>query len=410
MNETEIRERLFDLAAGAPERLTVPPELLRLVRRRVGITLASLAVFVLALGFGGIAGVRWVADSAERPAVQPSPTPVDQSPSPEGAALPEFRRDGEILTSEGRDLVAVDPRTGNTRTVVDGRVGNAAWSPDGRWLAFDWFGCTSAQPGLWVLSARGEPRRLIATDCPSLVPPWAWSPDGAQLATIGDALTLLDPSTGRATDLGVIVDVTAGPVWSPDGSQIAYGARGGLIYSVDVKSGQNSLLVQLPGNMHSIAGIDWSPDGARMAIVANVAGSSPSQHLYLMNADGSGLRFIDDNLQSGWNVPIPDPSQATAWSPDGTRLAYAAFSGSKREPRIWTISVDGSAPSLVASHINQGCCGAPEWSPDGSQIAVGDPFIGYWVVNAAGTGDPSKIDELTYLSWRDGWYFCYCYG
>ena len=32
------------------------------------------------------------------------------------------------------------------------------------------------------------------------------------------------------------------------------------------------------------------------------------------------------------------------------------------------------------------------------------------VVNADGTGDPREIDELTYLSWLGGWYFCFCYG
>jgi len=77
--------------------------------------------------------------------------------------------------------------------------------------------------------------------------------------------------------------------------------------------------------------------------------------------------------------------------------------------------MDGSTPSLVASH----CCvsdgGGPVWSPDGSQISFeteppGDVPHAYLVVNADGTGDPTEIDGLTYLSWGGGWYFCFCYG
>lgn len=56
------------------------------------------------------------------------------------------------------------------------------------------------------------------------------------------------------------------------------------------------------------------------------------------------------------------------------------------------------------------------WSPDGSQIAfetddgvTGHP-PGHLVVNADGTSDPREIDELKYLSWLGGWYFCFCYG
>jgi hypothetical protein len=32
------------------------------------------------------------------------------------------------------------------------------------------------------------------------------------------------------------------------------------------------------------------------------------------------------------------------------------------------------------------------------------------VMNADGTGDAREIDEIQYLSWRGGWYFCHCYG
>ena len=58
------------------------------------------------------------------------------------------------------------------------------------------------------------------------------------------------------------------------------------------------------------------------------------------------------------------------------------------------------------------------WSPDGSQISfetengAGTPdfHLDHLVVNADGTGGPTKIDELLYRSWGGGSYFCSCYG
>jgi Tol biopolymer transport system component len=87
------------------------------------------------------------------------PTPAE--PTSTGTAL---RRDGEVITytggdpwSEG-DLVTQDPDTGEVRTLVAfdvlGRhllpsevdlglivIGSAAWSADGRWVAFEVVGC-----------------------------------------------------------------------------------------------------------------------------------------------------------------------------------------------------------------------------------------------------------------------------
>ena len=70
MNETEIRERLLDLAAAAPEGFPAPPQLLRRARRRIALTVASSVAIAVAVVAGGIAGVRWLDESDTRPADQ----------------------------------------------------------------------------------------------------------------------------------------------------------------------------------------------------------------------------------------------------------------------------------------------------------------------------------------------------
>ena len=352
------------------------------------------------------------------------PIPADQPVEPRPGHV-------EVIEPGDSGLVAVDPGIGESRTLVErdqiqGGIGNAAWSSVDRWVAYD---IHAQRGGLWVANARGEHRRL-AEDAGA----WAWSPTDAQLAMLHTSesfpdlaegrvtLSLLDASTGQETDLGkTIGEVTAGPVWSPAGTRIVYGVRGGTIYSVDVEGGDHALLVRLQRNVESIDALEWSPDGAHMAILA--AGGL-QRRLYVMNADASDLRvLVDDFEPGGWGPGwFPgDPFVQLAWSPDGTRLTYPTFSGpDQRELRIWTASLDGSAPSLVASHTNDECCvdgGDPVWSPDGSQIAFAtDSAFGggagptHLVVNADGTGEPSEIDRLTYLSWHGGWYFCRCFG
>jgi Tol biopolymer transport system component len=397
MNETEFRHRLFDLAADAPSGSSAPPALLRRARRRVVLTIASsVAIAVLVVGMG-IAGFR---------ALQTAPTPADRpTPTPSGTVL---RSDGEVIKSEAGRLVAVDPDTGESWIIADGEqtqrsIGNAAWSPDGRWVAYDLTGS-----GLWVVNAERETRQLAVGFVS-----WTWSPTAPQLAMVRDSrLIVVDASTGRQTDLGDVVgDVTSAPVWSPDGTRILYGTRGGSLYSVDVGGGDRSLLVRLPGeDLDSMDEIEWSPDGAYLAIVNDL--EPGGGRLYVMNADGSDVRVLVDHFAPA----------GLAWSPDGIRLTYATFSGRyERELRIWTVSLDGSAPSLVASHTNATCCiagGFPVWSPDGSQIAFvegGSEFafetdLSSFAVNSDGTGDVRTIDNLTYLSWGDGSYHCECYG
>jgi Tol biopolymer transport system component len=428
----ERESRSVDLEQGDFERLLGRRERKERNRR---IRAGALGVIVaLAMGF------VFVRSLTSEPV--PADPPVEPTPAaPTGA--------GEVLTPMGglgtfprgsTDLDAQDPDSGEVRTIVDAKglpesaesITGAAWSPDRRWVAF-------RAGGLWVADTIGGAPVQLTADQGWF--PWAWSPTEGRLAVVhGHDVTLVDAATGRETDLGTVV----GPedsegyavhnlVWSPDGTRIAYdgGPGWGSVYSIDVQSGEHSLLVRQPAGTGEITDIDPSPDGAHLAI-SYVDASYIANHkaelgpiwykataLYLANADGSDLRRVDRIVASEWGVWHPGTSVGTAWSPDGTRLAYSNFSGpDHRELQVWTVSVDGSAPSLIASH----CCvsdgGGPVWSPDGSQIAfetengggTPDVRLGHLVVNADGAGDPTEIDELTYLSWLDGWYFCRCYG
>ena len=408
-------------------------------RRNQRVAAGALAIVLALVSFVALARAF---DGGERPANEPSPNFTGMV----------IRFTGSDPRGDG-DLVAVDPGTGESITLVAadspllvrGRIVWAATSADGRWVAYEAspfcddraaVADGEEQRGLWVTDGADEPRQLTA---PCVEHPersgsegqWAWSPTGSRLAALaGDHLILIDPATGARVDLGQARHVTSF-AWSPDGSEIAYAmvptgspdgnAPRGSIYTVSVDGGEHALVAEslgrVPGGEEG-SGIRWSPDGTRLAVLADAGipnGWRSSTTLYVLNADGSDRR----PLAEGVNIEHILGSPNLAWSPDGTRIAYATFEGDRERLQIWNASSDGSDRIRVfvsgpeaGGHI--GLSGGPVWSPDGTEVAFRYSPLReektWLIAGADGTGDAREIDELLPLSWRGGWYFCECYG
>jgi dipeptidyl aminopeptidase/acylaminoacyl peptidase len=386
IDEHQVREILHRRANAVPTIVVDAPKAARRARRRLlanGVVVMLAAAAIAVATFAGVDAIR----SAPVPADRPTPSPG------------VLRTNGEVLSFTGvppfeapGDLVAVNPETGEERVLVEDLdlVYSARWSADGRWVAYE------DDAGLWVVGP-GQESRPVTRGL------WSWSPTGARLAILeGLKLSVLDVASESTTELGRLTDATSTPVWSPDGSRLVYGARGGTVASVDVESGERSIVVELPGEDLGPNGpqIKWSPDGTRLAILSDI--EPGVARLYLVNADGSDVRVLLDDVDGG----------ETAWSPGGARIAYLEFGGGGI--RIFTQTLDGDAPILVGAPAVVNCavggCGYPVWSPDGSRIAFqGGPFQGGFeviAVDADGQGEAERIDDLTYRSWDGGWYSC----
>ena len=98
----------------------------------------------------------------------------------------------------------------------------------------------------------------------------------------------------------------------------------------------------------------WSPDGTRLAFASHRDGN---WELYLWSAaDGYVTRLTTDPAYDG----------APAWSPDGTRLAFESYRDGNLEIYLLDLAT-GSAPVRLTE--NKAGDYAPAWSPDGRYVA-----------------------------------------
>ncbi len=111
-----------------------------------------------------------------------------------------------------------------------------------------------------------------------------------------------------------------------------------------------------------------SPDGKWLAVCAYRDGGF---HIWTLRTDGSGLRQVTDG---------PWDDRGPAWSPDGTRIAFASERGGDPVAgspyRVWVVDVRTGGLTQVTGVAGQegpGQDGAwedfdPVWSPDGSRL------------------------------------------
>ena len=176
-------------------------------------------------------------------------------------------------------------------------------------------------------------------------PGFDWSPDGTEIAYIGDWSIWIAPIDGGAphrvyeTD----VDVYLGePQWSPDGKRILVTALRGpstppgeaVTRIINVNG------VGAPVELANAQGITWSPDGQRLAAVrATKRGAFDWDQILTMALDGSDVRVIADEQ---WAI------EALTWAPDSSELVYVETQGPS--PGLLALAASGDAePRLLLS-------------------------------------------------------------
>ena len=285
----------------------------------------------------------------------------------------------------------------------DGYSFAPAWSPDGSRIAF----VRMDSDGLYYLyaiKADGSDERRIASHNVALDQseffrnPYAWSPDGTRIAFThySDSWAIYVVRLDGDEKHKITIDGrdTIDPVWSPDSKHLALTVisrsgsfKGGFGYfnhyanaavfddygtDIFVASADGSEVRQLTRDATPSAWPAWSPDGSRIAFAAHDDGWD----VFIVGYDGSAVKQLTKGDQDDI-IPI--------WSPDGNQLIFTRIT-----PSIHQISADSrETGELIEENIERidlvmmndsgsGQCRLtphsprslnPEWSPDGTRIA-----------------------------------------
>jgi serine/threonine protein kinase/Tol biopolymer transport system component len=191
-----------------------------------------------------------------------------------------------------------------------------------------------------------------------------------------------------------------GPVWSPDGRQIAFvrtsdrqvafrrvSESGGAIYTVPSLGGQERRLTDISGLVWKwwmlVPALSWSPDGKRLAFGEKLA-------------EGQASRIVEMSLQTQAKQPLTSPPENTqgdfhpAFSPDGTQLAFVrSRSGDWGDWDVW-VQREGDRTPRRLTHAAYDICRDVVWTPGGSEILFTTDDDTLHRVSLAG-GEPQPV-------------------
>ncbi|HYY57045.1 MAG TPA: hypothetical protein VE842_06900 [Pyrinomonadaceae bacterium] len=236
--------------------------------------------------------------------------------SPDGTQL-VFNSD----RSGAEELWLMDSDGSNpTRLTTNGSNGvNFVWSPDGTKIAWQNWDSNTGNYDICVINADGTGFSNLTNDSDSQDKP-QWSPNGTKILYQGD---VTDPITESCLpDVFVMNSDGSGktnltntpeagdfaPVWSPDGTKIAFGRsyddQG--IYVMDSDGTDQSPV--FTDSYNGGVKAEWSPDGTGLAFDTYVDGDS---EIYCVNLDGSGLTNItsdgDYDFEAKWQPVAQTP-------------------------------------------------------------------------------------------------------
>jgi Tol biopolymer transport system component/DNA-binding winged helix-turn-helix (wHTH) protein len=309
------------------------------------------------------------------------------------------------------------------------------WSPDGKSIAF----CrqtVASDSGIFLVSPLGGPERKITSkSCNAAFGSvLSWSPDGKQLAFLHHPADSLSDSTIRLFVLS-LASLDEVPV-KTDCNQIgtpAFSSRGDYLawtcldnisdVSINLQRLSDGKVIQLLRGLDGVGGLAWSGVANRLVFSTGTTGGDlwevelgrlnrpeklPLGHDatdIAVRPAGDKLAFRQSHLNTNiWRVDLSNPQTpaekivassreqtAPDYSPDGTQIAFSSNRSGSNE--VWVSDADGSN-AVQLSSFGIYMTGAPHWSPDGKLIAF-DSRVGgeanIYVVDPH-VGVPRKLD------------------
>lgn len=205
---------------------------------------------------------------------------------------------------------------------------------------------------LYVMDGDGSTLAQLTHGLETSVPP-VWSPDGTRIAFVcclpsRDSIYLVGADGSGLRRLVSASGEVGWPAWSPDNTRIAYSSyQEHRIYEIRTDGSEAYVLVE--------DGTDpaWSPDGSLLAFLSDRDGDL---EIYTQGASETSPSQLTDNKAADY---------APLWSPDGSRLAFVSERDGNAE--IYVMKADGSDQTNLSASPDPD--DSPAWSPDGARVA-----------------------------------------
>ncbi len=245
------------------------------------------------------------------------------------------------------------------------------------------------QSDIWVMNGDGT-GAVNLTDTPDTDEESpVWSPDGTRIAFLqggtSSRLAIIDRDGGGRVVLTPEPSFQFSPTWSPGGTQIAVvrqvpGEVMALQFDIIVISVDGSGETNVTKSDSDELDPAWSPDGDRIAFAAvrperatdPITGESvPSAQWEIVTVypDGTGEQVLSGGDPGTPRAERLEEDRAPAWSPDGRMLVFMSQSVDPCCDRwkIAAVNRDGSGLSVL-SEDPESYDMSPSWSPDGTEI------------------------------------------
>jgi Tol biopolymer transport system component len=293
---------------------------------------------------------------------------------------PAWSRDGRTIAYLGHDqaLRVINASGGRPKRIADRVSGALTWTTDGR-IIYP-VPETDVHSIAVVAHSGGIPRLLPGTTNATGQP--AWSPDGKRLAFATGSLgqrdgfhaevEVVDANGAHAHVIrGTSSNVEApDPSWSPDGRELAY-VRDDGVYVVAATGGKPRRIAKGAYPWSPV----WSPDGSLIAFGGGIY--IDNGHLEVIRPDGSGRRWIRSGLSQDERID---------WSPNGRQLALVLPAPRYNDTKLYVVGLDGRPTGIWARGIDN-----PSWSPDGTQMVGTDPDSTITEIAPDGTRTPLGV-------------------
>jgi Tol biopolymer transport system component len=256
--------------------------------------------------------------------------------SPDGSTILVWTDSYKFLLIDSSGATAGEPIAG----------GDPVWSPTGKQVAFDVMGADANDELFVIREVGGEPFQLMKGEGDVDLP--SWSPDGKQISFLCNYrylnflrkydICLINPDGSGLEHFAA--EATRNPLsWSPDGHHIAYISDTKVVV-ISVGGAGKGASKELTNRPIEICCLAWSMDGKTLLS----RGWSNDSSIYVEDITGA---IPSKTFQGG----------EAAWSPDGGRIAYVANAGTRgggiTQQQIMIANADGSNPRNLSINHTQ---------------------------------------------------------